>query len=37
MEFEQKFAFSLVVFFVHIRQFHFGFYCFFNFLDQIIF
>ena len=30
--FEQKFAFSLVVFFVHMLQFHFDFYCFFQFL-----
>ena len=29
-----KFAFSLV-FFVHMRQFHFDFYSFFNFLDRI--
>ena len=28
--FEQKFAFSIVVF-VHVRQFHFDFYCFFFF------
>ena len=26
--FEQKFSFSLVVFFIHMRQFHFDFYCF---------
>ena len=34
--FKQKFAFSLVVF-VHIPQFQFDFYCFFDFLDQIFF
>ena len=28
--FEQKFAFSLVVFCVHMRQFHFDFYRFFS-------
>ena len=27
--FEQKFGFSVVVFFVHMRQFHSDFYCFF--------
>ena len=35
--FEQKFSFLLLVFFVHMRQFHFNFHCFFNFLDRIFF
>ena len=34
--FEQKFAFSLVVF-VHMRLFHLEFYCFFGFYNWIFF
>ena len=36
MVFEQKFGLSVVVF-VHMRQFHSDFYCFFDFLDRIFF
>ena len=34
MVFEQKFAFSLVVFFVHMRHFDIDFYCFFCLLSD---